>query len=99
MSAPEEEIERLMAENAVLKEMITDLESKSLDYQEITVDGGEVIGIRLIEHQRDVACVSRWPECYSGGFDPRCCRFPKSCSVKETVTRTWPEREDGNGQG
>lgn len=25
-------------------------------------------------------CVAVWPECYSGGYDPRCCRFPKSCS-------------------
>lgn len=25
-------------------------------------------------------CVERWPECESGAYDPRCCRFPKSCS-------------------
>jgi len=25
-------------------------------------------------------CVERWPECFLGGYDPRCCRFPKSCS-------------------
>lgn len=29
---------------------------------------------------RDPACVARWPECESGAHDPRCCRFPKSCS-------------------
>ena len=26
------------------------------------------------------SCVERWPECESFGYDPRCCRFPKSCS-------------------
>lgn len=25
-------------------------------------------------------CVEAWPECETGGYDPRCCRFPKSCS-------------------
>jgi hypothetical protein len=25
-------------------------------------------------------CVEVWPECYSGGYNPNCCRFPKSCS-------------------
>lgn len=29
---------------------------------------------------RDRDCVERWPGCFSGGYDPRCCRFPKSCS-------------------
>ena len=29
---------------------------------------------------RDPECVKKWPECESGGYDPRCCRFPKSCS-------------------
>jgi hypothetical protein len=27
------------------------------------------------------SCVDNWPECHSGGYDPRCCRFPKSCSA------------------
>lgn len=25
-------------------------------------------------------CVEQWAECESGLYDPRCCRFPKSCS-------------------
>lgn len=29
---------------------------------------------------RDPECVEAWPGCFSGGYDPRCCRFPKSCS-------------------
>jgi hypothetical protein len=29
---------------------------------------------------RLLACVERWPECEEGTYDPRCCRFPKSCS-------------------
>ena len=32
------------------------------------------------QYDRDPACVARWPECEEGAFDPRCCRFPKSCS-------------------
>lgn len=31
---------------------------------------------------RDPECVANWPECWSGGYDPRCCRFPKSCSCE-----------------
>ena len=30
--------------------------------------------------QRDPVCVEGWPECDDGAYDPRCCRFPKSCS-------------------
>lgn len=26
------------------------------------------------------SCVEQWPECEEGKYDPRCCRFPKSCS-------------------
>lgn len=26
-------------------------------------------------------CAERWPEAHSFGYDPRCCRFPKSCSA------------------
>ncbi len=27
------------------------------------------------------ACVEVWPDCHAGGYDPSCCRFPKSCSA------------------
>lgn len=30
--------------------------------------------------RRNVGCRIRWPECVDGEYDPRCCRFPKSCS-------------------
>jgi len=30
-------------------------------------------------------CVERWPECEDGAFDPRCCRFPKSCSCEVEI--------------
>lgn len=26
------------------------------------------------------SCVATWPDCEEGKYDPRCCRFPKSCS-------------------
>jgi hypothetical protein len=32
------------------------------------------------DDRRDAVCVANWPECESGTYDPRCCRFPKSCS-------------------
>jgi hypothetical protein len=32
---------------------------------------------------REPGCVEAWPECFSGGYDPSCCRFPKSCSVQD----------------
>lgn len=25
-------------------------------------------------------CVEAWPDCSEGDYDPKCCRFPKSCS-------------------
>ena len=31
---------------------------------------------------RDPECVANWPDCYEGGYDPSCCRFPKSCSCE-----------------
>lgn len=31
---------------------------------------------------RDPSCVEAWPECESGAYNPRCCRFPKSCSCE-----------------
>lgn len=32
------------------------------------------------EDPRDPNCIAHWPDCVGGGYDPRCCRFPKSCS-------------------
>jgi hypothetical protein len=32
------------------------------------------------EKRRLRLCVEAWPECWTFGYDPRCCRFPKSCS-------------------
>jgi hypothetical protein len=31
---------------------------------------------------RAADCIKQWPECKSGAYDPRCCRFPKSCSCE-----------------
>ena len=51
-----------------------------------TVDMERMIAKREIETttalEREPACVTNWPECFNGGYDPRCCRFPKSCSVQ-----------------
>lgn len=31
--------------------------------------------------ERTSDCVEKWPESVDGDYDPRCCRFPKSCSA------------------
>jgi hypothetical protein len=46
------------------------------DYRPVVA--GEVIPDR---RPRLKACVERWPDCSTGGYDPACCRFPKSCSA------------------
>jgi dCMP deaminase len=45
-------------------------------YQVEDVAGTDIGG----QYERNPQCVANWPECFSGGYDPRCCRFPKSCS-------------------
>lgn len=42
---------------------------------------------------RDPNCVALWPECEDGGYDPRCCRFPKSCSCGVSPEATEPAEE------
>lgn len=47
------------------------------------------------------ACVEAWPEAETGQYDPRCCRFPKSCSATsydpEQVTDEYLEPEVTRG--
>lgn len=40
----------------------------------------EAVSTALVD-ERDPQCVKAWPGCHSFGFDPKCCRFPKSCSA------------------
>lgn len=40
----------------------------------------EDLGEWIDASDRDPNCVLTWPGCRSGGYDPHCCRFPKSCS-------------------
>lgn len=40
----------------------------------------EAIRSALIDN-RDPECVKAWPGCHDFGYDPACCRFPKSCSA------------------
>ena len=32
------------------------------------------------QRPRLAECIENWPDCREGDYDPRCCRFPKSCS-------------------
>jgi len=34
-----------------------------------------------LPERRPRGCVENWPEAETGAYDPRCCRFPKSCSA------------------
>lgn len=45
---------------------------KSTDWVEAPEDA--------VVDRRHAECVENWPDCYTMGYDPRCCRFPKSCS-------------------
>lgn len=47
---------------------------------------------------RDPACVERWPECEEGAYDPRCCRWPKSCSADVTHLLDTPD-DQGQSDG
>lgn len=52
---------------------IVELHNRSVgDYEEPAVSN--------LEDWRNPSCVERWPGCFTGGYDPKCCRFPKSCS-------------------
>jgi hypothetical protein len=35
---------------------------------------------------RLTACLVTWPDCEEGAYDPRCCRFPKSCSCTSNTS-------------
>lgn len=43
-------------------------------------------------------CIEAWPECEDGKYDPRCCRFPKSCSCN-IVEISWSWYYDQAGYG
>lgn len=50
----------------------------------VRVDNGD--GTSTYRHatgavRRLRACVENWPECAEGEYNPRCCRWPKSCSA------------------
>jgi len=32
--------------------------------------------------RRHASCIEAWPDCWDGGYNPSCCRFPKSCSCE-----------------
>jgi hypothetical protein len=43
---------------------------------------GMVLGQLAKQDLRSSDCIKQWPECEPGAYDPRCCRFPKSCSCE-----------------
>lgn len=66
-------------------------------------EGEKVESTRLIDN-RDAECVEVWPGCHDFGYDPACCRFPKSCSaggferVPDTTREFAPGECDGSGE-
>lgn len=41
--------------------------------------------IEADEDRRHSGCIAAWPECVDGGFNPKCCRWPKECSCERTA--------------
>jgi regulator of replication initiation timing len=73
---------RLTQENVTLRRKLDEV-TKSHD---VAVEGwirvaGERDELAKVIDDRDPECVAKWPECESCLYDPRCCRFPKSCSA------------------
>lgn len=70
-------INRLRDENRQLRDQLADA---TVDESELhrAVDA---VAYSKPEDKRDPNCVEAWPDCWTGGYDPRCCRFPKSCSA------------------
>lgn len=64
------EVRALWRENASLRAALDSMPAE-----------GEVT-VRAPRRRRLRTCVEAWPECVSSGYDPRCCRFPKSCSCE-----------------
>lgn len=52
----------------------------ALDAHRPTEPDEDATRIEFVD-ERATACVEAWPGCASGEYDPRCCRFPKSCSA------------------
>lgn len=50
--------------------------------REVTASAPRSPAIWCIPEPRLRACVEAWPECHDDGYDPKCCRFPKSCSCR-----------------
>lgn len=57
--------------------------------------GQHALILSAVRRWSDPRCIEAWPECADGDHDPRCCRFPKSCSEgREPVVEggpTWRE--------
>ena len=43
--------------------------------------GARPAPLTRVVDERLAACVEAWPDCSTFEYDPRCCRFPKSCSA------------------
>lgn len=81
----------LAAADAVGTSVVPDQPINSLllpayfDTEDDPIEGSGVVPDPTPEPARKAACIVAWPECVDGTYDPRCCRFPKSCSCE-----VWP---------
>lgn len=71
---------------------VTEWVARSLDRAETLDRLMSALGLTETDHDdsqlvdnRNPECVKAWPECESSLYDPRCCRFPKSCSAGRFV--------------
>jgi len=51
--------------------------------------GEDEAAVERADDARDPDCVAAWPDAESGTYDPRCCRFPKSCSADSVTPARW----------
>ncbi len=49
---------------------------------EIPIEEEEPVASEKRPDNRHPECIKQWPECLDGTYDPKCCRFPKSCSCE-----------------
>jgi hypothetical protein len=85
-----DKIARLRAENARLREAFQKYFGQSEATNILALSDmppGMVPGQLARQDLRSPDCIEKWPECESGAYDPRCCRFPKSCSCDSNALK------------
>lgn len=57
-----------------MRKAIENAGGKVAEFEQATRKANPTVKARLR------SCVEAWPDCHTFGYNPACCRFPKSCS-------------------